>query len=95
MSFDPMVEAFNIAALLKADCMASLEPDQQKPSAPNITNFAEDHSEMSQRTHRVEPPMTIHCKSRSVYQTENMSESENGFEIQKQHYHNKSNVEEL
>lgn len=77
MSFDAAVEAFNIAAFLKADCIASLEREEIKPTTPaiptpNITKFVEETSEdVSQRTHRVEPPRVIHCKSRSMIKTDN------------------------
>lgn len=105
MSYDPAVEAFNIAAFLKADCIASIERDESKeqPAAlpsPNITRFvAESECDVSQRTHRVEPPMAIHCKSISmVVTTDNQQSVTHSYdsitEVQK-HQHYKSNAEEL
>lgn len=106
MSFDPAVEAFNIAAFLKADCLASIEQESkndppQQPT-PNITRFdigkeeVESSEDASQQTHRVEPPKAIHCKSKSMIKTENQHSVTNSYdsitEVQK---HHKSNIEEL
>ena len=68
---DLVVEAFNIAAFIKADCMASLERekkhDAEETEMPTLNvsryvdhNQNEPYSGMSHRTNEAEPKVVIH-----------------------------------
>ena len=87
-SMDLVVEPFNIAAFIKADCMASMEREKKENAEEtelptlNISRYVdqgenEPFSGFSHRTNEAEPKVVIHDRNQTsaFNETENYEES--------------------